>query len=182
MPRDSLDLVEQHTALLNKREKDKKRTRLRNKVPDDWKSDKVYPQDKPASYTPWSPGRDVLSGGYRRSEYQIEVHSRDYAKRVVSRREKHGVNEGDRDITKARMESNIRGEGGEMPQPEHSSRRRKGHGRMDIKVEKTSESKILAETKTSSCEWSIAKGDEVTDLIVRFSTWKSNRRPSQHEN
>jgi len=175
MPRDSLDLIEQHTALLHKREKDKKRTRVRNKVPDAWKSDKVYPQDKPASYTPRSPGRDVLSGGYRRSEYQIEVHSRDYAKRVVSRREKHGVDEGNMDVAKAKAEDTPSMQAVENPQREPSSRRRKGHNRTGSKAERTSE------TKMPSREWSATRNDEVTDLIVRFSTWESSGRgPSQH--
>ena len=86
MPRDSLDLNVQHVAILSNREKSKKRTRFRNKLPDDWKSDKVYPNDKPSTYTPSSQGRDVSSGGYRRSDYQIQLHSREYAGFVVSQR------------------------------------------------------------------------------------------------
>jgi hypothetical protein len=147
MPRDSLDLADQHAALLNKREEGKKRTRLRNRVPDDWKSDKVYPQDKPASYTPRSPGRDVLCGGYRRSEYQIEVHSRDYVKRVVSRRENHRVKEGDNHVARTEKKRNGLEEGEKLPQSVSASQRRKSHGRTDSKPEKNSESRTLADFK-----------------------------------
>lgn len=147
MPRDSLDLADQHAALLNKREQGKKRTRIRNRVPDDWKSDKVYPQDRPASYTPRSPGRDVLCGGYRRSEYQIEVHSRDYVKHVVSRRENHKVKDSYNYIARTEKPRDGSEEGEKLPESISASQRRKAHGGTDSKAEKTSQSRTLADFK-----------------------------------
>lgn len=190
MPRDSLELVEQHAALLKKREKSKKRTRLRSRDLDDWKSDKVYPQDKPASYNPVSLGRDVLCGGYRRSEYQIQVHSRDYAKRVVSRRENHEVKEeedGDDDnhvekVEKVEKQRRPRsGKGGHLP-PHKISSSSSGTPAQKMaasKVEQKPPSNPMPESKKPSREWSTTTTDEVSDLIVRFSALRSKQRVSQ---
>lgn len=188
MPRDSLELVEQHVALLKKRAKSKKRTRLRSRDLDDWKSDRVYPQDKPASYNPMSLGRDVLCGGYRRSEYQIQVHSRDYAKRVVSRRESHEVKEGEDDdddshVVKVEKQRRPRsGKGGHLlphklssPSPSGTTARNTA----DSKVDQKPPSNPTAESRKESREWSITTTDEVSDLIVRFSTLRSKQRVLQ---
>lgn len=179
MPRDSLELIEQHAALLRTREKGRKRTRLRSRVLDDWKADKVYPQDKPASYSPRSLGRDVLSGGYRRSEYQIEVHSRDYAKRVVSRRENHEAKEEvNSQVPKVDEQRTRSGKDGELPQTTTSFRHTRQRG-TDSKVDDNSSSKPKDGSKQSRHEWSIPTNDDVSDLIVRLSSMKSKQRPSQ---
>src|SRR4051812_31278506 len=149
MPRDSLELVDQHAALLKNREKSKKRTRLRSRILDEWKADKVYPQDKPASYNPMSPGRDVLSGGYRRSEYQIEVHSRDYAKRVVSRRENHELKEaGDHQLTKVEKGHTRSGPDGDVLRKTPSSRQ-KLQKKEGSKIDENCHSKTTNKTNKS---------------------------------
>ncbi|KAK5061012.1 hypothetical protein LTR84_007553 [Exophiala bonariae] len=180
MPRDSLELVEQHAALLKSREKSKKRTRLRSRVLDEWKADKVYPQDKPASYNPTSPGRDVLSGGYRRSEYQIEVHSRDYARLVVRRKENHEAKDDvDRLGSKGDKDSS-RPEKDELLPRMTTVSRQTIQRRKDSRGNETPPPKQNNGSKQQRREWLVTTNDEVSDLIVRFSPlkykqWASHR-------